>query len=309
MECGIMVEYIWNGVGLTTPDAWEPSALERDGFLLEDQGQPVCELKWSTVQGSFNFKKHIKRLVKEHKGVDMQGVSEAETPNVWAKAVARLSESGIILHSFVWKTQVHRGLGAVMHNPATGLAALVQFFITSPADEVVAAETLSTLRDYSGGKSVPWAMFGLSGRLPAAFKLETFSFRPGHYTIKFWRAKSAKQAGKLPAGKGPGTSLVFQRFAPASVLLKGTELDQWLRDMLDPTPHESVPMESSEAGVAWAGIATKSMLRSLLRREVHVKGQAWRTDTGNAILVVTATGNIPVTGEAFNDMCESYEFV
>lgn len=304
-----MVDYIWNGVGLTVPDGWEPSALERDGLFLEHDGQPVCELKWRTVDGTFSFEKHLKRLARRHRDVDMRGVPDEETPDAWQTSVARLAESGLRLQSFIWKTPAHKGIGAALHNPATGLAALVQFFIRSEADEDVAAEALSTIRDYSAGKTIPWAMFGLTARLPAEFVLDTFTFKPGHYLVKFWRHKSAKHAGKLPAGKGPGTSLVFERFAPASVLLKEQELTSWVSQTLDNAPPDSMSLEQAGSTLSWAGATKSSLLRKALRRQVHSSGRVWTTDGGNAILSVTAVGVVPVPEVVFTPICESYELV
>lgn len=302
-----MAEFIWNGVGLTTPDGWEPSALERDGLFLGCEGQPVCELKWRTVQGTFSFEKHIKRLSKGHKGVDMHGVPESETPPVWGVAIKRLAESGIRSQSFIWRTQYHKGIGAALHNPATGMAALIQFFISGNEDEAIASEALASFRDYTGGKTLPWAMFGLSARIPVEFNLDTFSFQPGHYMVKYWRPKTAKQANRLPAGKGPGVSLVFERFAPASVLLEATSLDAWMDGALEEAPPKGLPMDVTPESVLWAGVAKTSLLRAFVRREIYTQGRVWLTGAGNSILSVVTRGNIPLPDELINDIIASYE--
>lgn len=303
-----MAEFIWNGVGLTTPDIWEPSALERDGFLLEHSGIPVCELKWRSVQGTFAFEKHIKKLAKGNKAAEMHAVPNDETPEGWQQAVARLGESGIRSQSFIWQSGVHRGIGAALHNPGTGLAALVQFFISDDIGETIAADTLATFRDYTSGKTVPWAMFGMSARVPAEFMLDTFSFKPGHYTVKYWRPKSARQGTKLPAGKGPGTALVFERFAPASVLLKTTGLAAWAKEGMEMVP-EKLPVTDHGNFITWAGAVKSSTLRTLLRREVRSMGRVWTTGTGNAILSVVATGTVPFDDESFTAIHESYVLV
>ncbi|QJB56403.1 hypothetical protein [Pseudodesulfovibrio sp. zrk46] len=303
-----MPRFVWNGVGLTAPDNWEPAAIERDGLFLESDGVPVCELKWNSVQGSFSFEKHLKRLTKSHKQADLRGVPESETPEVWQASLASLAESGIRHQSFIWQTEVHRGIGAALHNPATGLAALVQFFIHRKDDEAVAAEVLASFRDHSAGKTIPWAMFGLTGRIPTGFQLHTFTFQPGHYTIKYWLPKSVRQA-KLPPGKGAGTTLIFERFAPASVLLNGTDLEAWLRANLKDGPSEEMPFASSPGLVSWEGVSKGSLLRRALRREVHSSGRAWVTDTGNSILSVRASGVIPVDERQLIDICEAYELV
>lgn len=302
-----MIEYRWNGVGLNTPDQWEPSALERDGFLLEYEGIPRCELKWRTVQGTFSFEKHMKRIAKGHKSVDMQSVPLEATPEGWQQAALRLAESGILIHSFIWQVQTHKGIGAALHNPATGLAVLIQFFVLDDRDAEQIADVLASFRDYSSGKTVPWAMFGLQARIPADFKLHTFSFKPGCYTVKFWRDKKDR-GDRIPAGKGAGTSLVFERYAPASVLLKGTNLKQWVRDMKD-GPAPSMELRVDHNIVEWAGASKSSLLRRALRREVMSVGRVWATGRGNAILGVRADGTLPITQDEFNRICESYELV
>lgn len=300
-----MTEYRWNCVGLTTPDTWEPASLERDGFLLESRGRPVCEMKWRTVKGGFSFEKHLKKLAKGHKGVDMKSVPLHETPLEWRQGVARLTDSGLRLESFLWRLGDLKGIGAILHNPASGLAALIQFFMEGGSNDT-AAEVLATFRDYSSGKTVPWAMFGLKARVPGEFVLDTFSFKPGHYQVKYWRPRAAAARDRLPPGKGPGTHLVFERFAPASVLLKGTTLEEWARAGLEDGVPDALPVEGSSDAIGWHGIDKPSLLRALLRRQRHSMGRVWMSATGNAILVVRTSGAVPLDRDVFKEVCESY---
>lgn len=302
-----MAEIVWNGLGLTAPSSWEPVAIERDGLTLAVGDTPACEFKWNRVVGSFSFDKHLKRLTKGNKGAALHGVEEDDTPPAWAAALASLAESGFRSKSFIWRSGQGRGIGAALHNPGTGLAVLVQFFMNDASDEAVAAEVLSTLRDYTAGQTAPWAMFGLAARVPAEFVLDTFSFKPGHYRVAWWRPRSGKHAGKLPPGKGPGTHLVFERFAPASVVLKGTNLEAWVTENVDNAL--AATEREGQAGVEWQGVSKSSLLRKVLRREVHSRGRAWTTSEGNAILSVVAHGTVPAPEAAFNEICGSYELV
>ncbi|WFS62940.1 hypothetical protein LF599_01895 [Pseudodesulfovibrio thermohalotolerans] len=304
-----MVDFAWNGIGLAAPLGWEPSAIERDGLLLADGAGPVCELKWNRVQGSFSFDKHLKRLTKGNRSADVRAVGPDEVPSDWAGAVDRLAESGLRARSFLWRAGENRGLGAALHHPGTGLACLIQFFIRSAADEAPAARVMATLRDHTAGKTLPWAMFGLAARVPADFALDTFSFRPGHYRMTFWRSASGGRSGRVPVGKGPGVRLDFERFAPASVLLKGTTLEAWCRDRLAHAPPTALPVEGGPGLVSWCGEARTSLLRRALRRVVRTRGRAWTTDAGNAVLAVTATGTAPLAESAFNDICGSFILV
>ncbi|MEF2230234.1 MAG: hypothetical protein V3571_04835 [Pseudodesulfovibrio sp.] len=303
-----MADLAWNGVGLSVPDTWEPAGLERDGLLLEHDGRPACELKWSTVQGVFSFDRHLKRLARLHKGVELLSVDLADTPPAWAGAVAELERAGLRLKSFLWRADEHRGLGASLHHPATGLAALVQFFVRDHRDEDTAASVLATLRDHTGGRTVPWTLFGLTARVPAEYRLETFSFRPGRYTVRYWRPRSPRRQGRMPAGKGPGARLVFERFVPADVLLRHADLAAWTRATLDPGLDPGPDPGGSARAVAWAGVARTSPLRRLLRRERHARGRVWTTPE-NAILAVTVDGTDAMEATVFATVAGSYGLV
>ena len=298
----------WNTVGITAPDSWEPAGLERDSLLLTKDDRPVCELKWNRVQGTFSFEKHIKRLSKGYKDADVRSVDPSDTSEPWGEAVRDLERTGLRLQSFMWRRGPDLGIGAALHNPGTGLAALVQFFIAGESDEDEAARVLASFRDQSGGKTVPWALFGLQARVPAGFRLETFSFKPGRYTVSYWLPRSGRSQGRLPEGKGPGARLTFERFVPAGVLLRNTDLRTWTKDTLKMPPS---PLEAEDRGhgLAWAGVTKTSLLRKVLRRVHHARGRVWTTERGNAILSVSAEGAVPLSAETFEAVVQSYGFV
>lgn len=317
-----MAEYHWNGVGLTVPDDWEPVILERDGLTLGSGSRPLCELKWRTVAGGFSFEKHLKRLAKGHKDAAVRAVDDDEPPASWREAVESLGYSGLRVRSFVWQAGGHRGMGAALHGPGSGLAALVQFFMHDQGDEgaeTLASTVLASLRDHTVSRAeasdpacrrtVPFCMFGLRGRVPAAFVLDSFSFRPGHYSVRYWRPRNPGRSGGTAPGKGPGTRLTFERFAPASVLLKGRELAEWAAATLADPPPAGLAVAGSSGAVSWNGLAATSPGRRLLRRESHARGRVWTPPGTNHILAVTATGADPVADAPFAAMVESYELV
>ncbi|WP_419785797.1 hypothetical protein [Pseudodesulfovibrio sp.] len=301
-----MIDLAWNGVGLSTPKTWEPASLERDALLLECDGRPACELKWNMVQGRFSFSRHIKQLSRRNKGVDIVPVDPADTPPIWASASGELEQSGLALRSFLWRAGEERGLGAALHHPATGLAALIQFFVRDESDENTAASVLATFRDHRGGKTIPWTMFGLNARVPARFRLETFSFKPGRFTVQYWLPRSKRTQDRVPAGKGPGIRLTFERFVPADVLLRGRELADWTREILD-LP-KTISPEPADDGLAWSGISRSSRLRRVLRRQNYDHGRI-RLVGNNAILAVTASGTDPMDRAEFQAVVESYGLV
>ncbi|MUM77205.1 hypothetical protein GKC30_06120 [Pseudodesulfovibrio sp. F-1] len=317
-----MAEYHWNGVGLTVPDEWEPLVLERDGLTLGSGSRPMCELKWRTVAGGFSFEKHLRRLAKGHRDAAVRAVADDDPPLVWREAVEGLERSGLRVRSFVWQAGGHRGMGAALHGPGTGLAALVQFFMHGEEDreaEGLAAAALAAFRDHTvpwaersdpaSRRTVPFCMFGLRGRVPASFGLDSFSFRPGHYRVRYWRPRRPDSGNGRPTPRGSGTRLTFERFAPASVLLKGRGLDGWAAEALaDPPPVGAVSI-GRDGEAVWSCVAATSVARRLLRRENHARGRVWLPAGTNHILAVTATGAVPMPDAPFAAAVQSYELV
>ncbi|WP_243544939.1 hypothetical protein [Pseudodesulfovibrio tunisiensis] len=297
-----MARIAWNGISLSLPRGWEIAALEKNGFLLHADQRPTCEVKWEQISGAFSFDKHLRKLEREFRETRLQPVDKGETPQVWADAVTRLEWSGLRLQSFSWNTESERGLGAIIHNPDTGLAALIQFFLHKETDTSPAARVLFSFRDHLAGKTRPWTAFGLNARLAGDWRLHEFSFHPGHFSLLFHRSPDNRET----PGKKRGTFLLLQRHAPASVLLENSTLEHWVRTVHAELLPKRQNLETERETISWAGETLASPIRRLLGRDEFSRGRVWLPPETSAILSVAAYGRVKISKREFSEICDRY---
>jgi len=280
----------WNGISLCSPEDWEPSILERDFMRLEQDGIPVAEIKWRRVGGAFSAYKHMRKLDRKFRSVD---IHEGSPSQEWDTAADSLRQSGFNVTLLQWGAAV----GAMMHNPATGLALLAQFF--EPGRQ--AAAILASFRDHWNGESLPWRMFGIQARLPSGFLLDTFSFRPGHYTLRFRRPRRMPAVEATPQDfrRGAGTDLILERYAPADAILKNTDFHNWVLERYRKVIVGQVSSKSNM--IEWADVQ-KRFLRSSMRHQ----GRIWLDQTANSFFSVVVEGEPVFQEEDFKRVCDEY---
>lgn len=279
----------WNGISIRAPLEWEPSILERDFMRLEQDGRSVAELKWRRVRGRFSVRRHIRRLDRKSGGAQIREFSPGPD---WEAAAEALRGSGFAVTLLEWDGAA----GAVLHSPATGLAVLAQFPQTAEG-----ASVLASLRCHWGGTTMPWRLYGVQARIPTDFLLDTFRFQPGRYCLEFRRPRRRVATEVKPGDfrRGPGTSLVLERYAPADVMLAKQDFSSWIeinyRKVIVGEEQQNSDM------IDWIG-RQKRFLRPALR---HC-GRVWRDRAANAVFAVRAQGELELAPAAFNRICNDY---
>jgi hypothetical protein len=286
----------WNGVSLVVPGLWEPAAIERRYLRLEERGMPRADIQWRRVRGPFDAGRHVRRLAKRFRRDEVRMV-EPEGP--WLRPFERLRESGLAAAHVQWQG----GCGGVVHNPATGLAATLQFHdLADHSGSVdIAAGVLASFRDHWAGATLPWRMFGMRARTPSDFLLHGFSFMPGKSLVTLRRPKRmpAVDAPDRDIGRGPGVLLELERLVPADVVLGDRPVSLWAAEYCS----ERIQGETREQG---QGIAWNSLRKRFLRRPVLSMGRIWHDASRNALLGVYGSGDIPLDNHQFDEVCAQY---
>ena len=230
--------FAWNGVELSLPEGWQPAVLDKEYMVAEDEHGPVMELKWRRVRGRFSMDRHVKRLAKGVRGAEVfasdsatnsatgSATNTSKVPEDWAETVACKESSGFEFRPFFWKASdlavtpsspISGGRGAVLFNPDSGLACLIQFYETGKRSiKDVAKAALLSLRDSSAGDSVPWQVFGITLETPASWVLAEHSFQPGRFRMGF----------RFPGERGR-SRFIAERVAPARTVLGQVPLEEW----------------------------------------------------------------------------------
>ncbi len=294
----------WNGVSVRVPTGWDPAELQAFALRASGDAGPVLELKWRRVQGRFDPQRHLARLDKELGSRGAVDRSPKALPRGFADAAQALAGRGLDALPYAWQAENGtRGAGALLHNPASSIAALAQFVFRDPADPAetdTALAILDSYQDHGADPLVPWAAFGIRAQVPPHLELRSFSFTPGHFRLSF--------AG----GKGPeAAELVLDRLGPADALLGSRSLAQYA-DLFYGTLGASPGLFDEDPDrpdqTSGALDTPPPLLARLLRRAPlpALRGRMWRAGIGAMLLGAFMRARTPRALAPFDPVCESY---
>ncbi|GAB7023863.1 hypothetical protein [Salidesulfovibrio brasiliensis] len=265
----------WNGISLD-PGERPLRLLDRNTLVLGD-GTDAVQLRWKRVPGRFRPEKHVRKL--------SRGKARAEARD-------ETTPHGFHVTDFHGENLE----GCVLYHKGTNLIVELQCAPDSPGKETLVA----SLADHSGGDTVPWQAFGLTFRLPVHWLLDSSSFRPGRFVMKFIRPRGRQIAPDAPE-KGVRTfaTLQLERLAPADALLDGKPLHEWGRAIW---PDEFVP-KSDEEPLRWA--REPRGLKQLLPGRSNRYGWLHRPAQANAVLAAFLHSRRPCL-EEFSTITEKY---
>ncbi len=317
----------WNGVSLQVPRSWDSAEFQAFALSVAGRDGQGLDLRWARTKGSFDPQAHLARVAAAMGPGAVADPDPAALPPGWAGAGQALAAAGLAVLPFAWRAGDGAGPGAVLHNPATGLAALARFTLPGPAPEqdmATALAVLDSLGDHPPGGPVPWAAFGVTAVVPGDLELRAFSFTPGHFRLTL-------------AAPHTGCELVLDRLGPADALLGRRTLAQYADafygtlgapegffseapasapglpeaapDAPDAPPPGAAPARAPEPDmVAGSGFRPAPLLARLLRRPWPGarRGRLWRAGIGAMLLGAFMRAPRERDLEAFEAICRDY---
>lgn len=259
----------WDGMRVDIPANMEPVILDRGFVRIAGPDLPVLDLRFGPEKAPFNPDKDGPRLLKAS-GIDGARLAPFRAPwigrmggGIWAapSAEARL----FVLHLKEKKAVVAALFSAPP--PATLLRTILASLNWAPPD---------AWRN--------WRCYDLRFETPPHAALGKASFRPGAFKLEFSLGR---------------TTLVFERLAPASVLLAETSLETWLEKKVLRGHARRLCITSSGPTEARFADPTSPWGRILARLPFNpgqVRGGVRHDEAGNRILILTERGRlIPAT--------------
>lgn len=282
-------EIAWNGVRFSAPAAWEVAKIGARYLMLEVQGEPILEIKWERVKGTFSHRSALRRL----RALHGDSVGETPLPDGWEQALAEFTATG-----FAWQTEAMAGRGAILYCAACGTAVLIQFFRNhSDPPNQTCLRVLASFRDHSSDDKVLWSIFDIRAVIPVQFHLVRYRFEAGIFELTFG---------------SKGQQITLCRWGPASVLLGAGGLSQFAatcvripRTELRPQAwagHDAMQWEQSGSPGRWArwwGQMTGEPFSQWFR--------IWHVAGKNRILSVGAKGKKSIHPAMLDRICSEYE--
>ena len=274
----------WNGVYFQVPDIWEPVAVFTNYLLFEENYQPVLELKWQQIRGSFSVERILKQL--RRSGSKKDSIEPQPVPLQWQQILQPFN-----CYCFTWQGETNSGFGLLRHCPTCNLTILLQFYTDSPQKDPACLHFLQTLRCHRQTDNQVWAIFDIEFSLPGDAVLLSQEFHTGRYAINFSRG-----------------NLLFSllRFKPAKVLLNDNGLTGFGRRLL--CHGEQLLPGSTEDTASWKkqGNSWLRFRAKLRRRQADHFLQLHSIAEKNVILGVQAQSNQTIDSRIMQTILNSY---
>jgi hypothetical protein len=284
----------WNGVCFRVPPSWEVGGIGRRYLLMEDGDRPVLELKWNYIKGSFSHRAHLKRLGRQQKRKADQPFELIDTPEDWAETLTSFD-----FRSFGWQEGAIEGIGLLLFCPDCRKASFIQFFAQSiDTFKEVSTKILGSFRDHNANGWTEWTIYDIKARTPDELQLDRYLFQPGKFELVF---------------RGKGFIISLYRYGPASVLLRGGGLVDFVNKNLQLPQEPPLMVLKDQRGLVWSDrISGRSLSRLLnrIRRKPGVKWlRFWEPPGKNRVLGIAVHGRKLPGDDLLDRMCADYDAV
>lgn len=286
-------EVAWNGIRFLTPATWQVGTIGNYYLMLEQDGEPVVELKWGQTKDNFSHEAQLSRLSSLHKKGLEKTASECPIPKNWKEILGNYKTM-----AFSWKGKTMSGKGVILFCPSCHNATLIQFYRRSPAQPPeISQRLLSTFSDHREDKQVFWSVFGISATIPDAFRLQKYKFEAGEFELNF---TSREQ------------NIILQRWAPANVLLRNQSLVQIARSILNNPQGELLTeiLTKDKAIEATCSLSSNQWAYRWLplnKKPAYQELRLWHLDEKNCLLCVRIEGRKPSDRGFLKHICSGYE--
>ena len=209
----------WQGIQLSVPEDWDLGKVDGDynsGYARLDDAEIVrAEVEWRTAPKG---RQHLpvgqlvdrylgkleKKAAKEHLDFAVHRRARILTDKRWLE--------GCDHETFVWESD-YRAYNLAKACPTCGRIVLLRVLcqLGETAQEL-ADNVFRSLLDHGADDSLFWCVYGMTFCTPADYKLISHELRSGHIQLTF------EQKGHVCR---------LQRLSMASLLLKGTTLQEW----------------------------------------------------------------------------------
>jgi len=286
-------ELAWNGIRFMVPLGWEIGEIGAQYLMLEETSEPVMEVKWRQVKGTFSHQDHLHRLAVLHRKQHVEAVSKCSLPSEWKKALGAYESIG-----FSWQGNQIAGTGVILYCPVCRNATLIQFY--KPGSRVtphVARHLLASFQDHSQENWTLWSVFDIRARIPKTFRLVRHCFEAGEFELVF-------DAGNQ--------KITLYRWAPASVLLSGRDMVQFARTRVGLPLEEPLYKQLDGIKVAeWETSrfdSTRARLWHLITAKPScIRFRLWHLEDKNRIMGVRVEGQKPIDSVFCDRIVSTYE--
>lgn len=278
----------WNGLSLQLADGWQASVRGHRHLLIEQDFQPLVEIRWEKNEGR-PMAAVLPEICRKLSAAHGARVIELEPPSPSLGATNDRNRLAWLGRANTTSPEVLLWL-----SPSGQTLALLHLAGLSPAAPACLPALLTSLCDSATDPAIgEWRVQDISFQPPPTFVLEDFRMAAGLTSIGFNEA---------------GSTLIYYRLAPAKEHLRQNTLPAILARLDQPSSQRQGCCEtpdSCERQVVPIGFSARLMAR-LTRRQAYRWSRIWHLPSANRLLAVVLTSKKPIPAELPDSLCRHY---
>ncbi len=274
----------WNGVSIVVPKLWEAKAIGVNHLHLEDNFQPVLEMRW---QQKFTKKvdDNIRRVVIRLEKTTSRKLHQVPLPESY---LSKLNSFSIQCYS----TKVNGEPQYVfLYNEQHAVFVILQFVVSKKG--VHPLQSIDKIECSPQNDPQYWSIQDFCFFIPSSFTLLNHTMDAGFTTLNF---------------KNSSTQLHLCRLAPATMRLQHNSLQEILSSLLG-LEKSLEEMSVSESGVQYE--RNPSLLHQILlrmrRKKPFIRSKIWHDEENDRLLGVFMEAKQPIDVKTHEMICSSYE--
>lgn len=265
---------IWDGLRVEIPPGMEAGLLDRGYIGLFGSKLPNVDFRFSALERPFDPEQDGRRIQRKA-GLPKEDIEQSR--DSWARRLG-----GRLYHS--------SRLYLFLFDEAP---IVVAGYFSEPPPSALVEQIFTSIGWFPRESWRPWSCHDIAFETPPHYTLQQAVFQPGHYRLTF--AKDSER-------------LIFDRLAPANVLLENISLIDWIGRNLNYAAGPGTEIVSR--GTTELDFMKKTSLFSKVtswfpRVGRYVRGTVRHHEAGNKILIITMQGVAP-NEDAYQRIRTSY---
>lgn len=201
----------WDGISFEISSKFEVSGIDKAFIQLDNGEHPCIEIRWYDSGKSYKEQNYFRQLAKKIETSSGIKIEASVLPSSWKKPLDKFNST-----AFYWQSDLSTGRGVMFYCQKSAKVMIIQFIGKAGEElEDAAISIFNSIKFYNTEEFTPWQIYDMEAKFPAAYKLDSFEFKPGRFKISLCDGNE---------------SITLYRISPANTILQNRSLGDFSKE-------------------------------------------------------------------------------